>query len=212
MNATIVTDHEDVFARAWADPRNTRGERPPVDVNAVLAAHYKLSKPLAFTRPMLWDMEVRKAFRPDIYIKSVVKEGSSGTWGLQKHDDGAESFFRKSAQRLRLGLDTELTHGLVLEQVRVNPANGKVTFIGTAELPDVDATTLTATTLQRLFHVEHVATGTEAQPLNEWRMVHLTDGPDQGLIDRFGRSLNVYLPEFIEIYIRDVCGVELTRI
>jgi hypothetical protein len=209
---TVITDldHENEFARAWADPRNTRGERPPLDINAVLAAHYTLSKPLAFTRTMLWDMEVKKAFRPDIYIPSVVRPGSSGTWGLKKLDDGSETFYRKSEQRLRL--EKELTYGLVLEQVRVNPNRRTVTFIGTPELPDSDGTMLHATTRQPIFHVEHVATGTESQPLNEWRMVNLTEGPNQELIDRFARSVNVYLTEFVEVYIREVLKIELTRI
>src|ERR1700733_12531504 len=74
MSTTTELDHEKTFAAAWANPRYTRTERPPVDVNAVLAKHYRLSRPLTFTRTQLWDMEVRKAFRPDIYISAVVEE------------------------------------------------------------------------------------------------------------------------------------------
>jgi hypothetical protein len=208
MTAITELDHEKEFARAWADPKNTRAERPPVDVNAVLAMCYHLSKPLAFTRTQLWDMEVRKAFRPDIFISSVVREGSSATWNQRSLGDGNESFFRKSDQRQRLVPG----YSLVLEQVRTHPALGKVTFIGTAELPAPDGTMLQAGTQQPLFHVEHVATGTEEQPLNEWRMVHLTPEPNQQLLDHFARSESVYLPQFIEVYIRDVLNVGLTRI
>jgi hypothetical protein len=208
MTAVTELDHEKEFARAWADPRYTRGERPPVDVNAVLKAHYRLSEPLTFTRTQLWDMEVRKAYRPDIFIAGVVEAGSAGTWNRRELGNGHESFFRQTKQRQRLvpGYD------LVLEQVRVNPDNGKVTFIGTAELPGPDGTLLVAGTRQPLFHVEHVATGTEAQPLNEWRMVHLTDAPNQQLMDQFAKSASVYLPPFLEVYIRDVLNIELTRI
>jgi len=209
MASTIDLDHEKEFARAWADPRNTRGERPPVDVNAVLAAHYRLSEPLVFTRTMLWDMEVRKAFRPDIYIPTVVREGTAGTWNERKLDDGSETFFRKSAQRLRT---VPGEHGLVLEQVRINPTLEKVTFIGAAELPDRDGTMLHADARQPLFHVDHGVAGTETQPLNLWRIVHLTEAPDQAMMDRFARSASVYLYEFIEVYIRDVLKLELTRI
>ena len=65
-------NHEGEFQRAWADPSNTQFELPPVDINRVLAEHYRTSEPLMFTRTMLWDMEVRKAWRPDRYILSVV--------------------------------------------------------------------------------------------------------------------------------------------
>jgi hypothetical protein len=208
MTATTELDHEREFARAWADPKNTRAERPPVDVNAVLAKHYRLSKPLVFTRTQLWDMEVKKAFRPDIYISSVVKEGSAGTWNLRDLANGNQSFYRKSEQRQRLAPG----FALVLEQVRTNPALGKVTFIGSAELPGPDGTMLHAGAQQPLFHVEHVATGTETQPVNEWRMVHLTPEPSRALLDHFARSESVYLPQFIEVYIREVLKTELTRI
>jgi hypothetical protein len=208
MSATTELDHEKAFALAWANPRYTRLERPPVDVNAVLAKHYRLSRPLAFTRTQLWDMEVRKAFRPDIYIPAAVEEGSAGTWDVRDLGNGEQSFYRRTRQRQRLvkGYD------LVLEQVRVNPGNGKVTFIGAAELPGEDGAVLPAGTQQPIFHVEHVATGTETQPVNEWRMVHLTDGPDQRLIDHFNRSENVYLPQFIEVYLREALNIEFTRL
>lgn len=208
MTAITELDHEKEFARAWADPKNTRAERAPVDVNAVLAKHYHVSAPPAFTRTQLWDMEVRKAFRPDIYISSVVKEGSSGTWGVRDLGGGGQSFFRKSEQRQRLVPG----YSLVLEQVHTNPGNGKVTFIGTAEFPGPDGTMLHAGTQQPLFHVEHVATGSETQPMNEWRMVHLTPEPNQQLLDHFAKSESVYLPQFIEVYIRDVLKIDITRI
>ena len=95
----LLLNHEGEFQRAWADPSNTRPEVPPVDVNRVLAEHYRTSEPLTFTRTMLWDMEVRKAWRPDRYIPSVVREGSAHTWGRRSAADGTESFVRSSQQR-----------------------------------------------------------------------------------------------------------------
>ncbi len=62
---SLLLDHEGEFQRAWADPSNTRLELARVDVNRVLAVHYRTSEPLTFTRTMLWDMEVRKAWSPD---------------------------------------------------------------------------------------------------------------------------------------------------
>ena len=81
MHSIIQFNHEDEFQRAWADPSNTRFELPPVDVNQVLVEHYRTSEPLTFTGTMLWDMEVRKAWRPDHYIPSVILEGSARAWG-----------------------------------------------------------------------------------------------------------------------------------
>ena len=66
-----------------SDPLNTRIELTPVDINLVLARNYRTNEPLTFTRAMLWDMEVKKAFRPDLYIPSVVSEGSSRNWRRQ---------------------------------------------------------------------------------------------------------------------------------
>ena len=80
MNSISQLNHEGEFERAWADPSNTRFELPSVDVNRVLAEHYRTSEPLTFTRTMLWDMEVRKTWRPDLYIPSLAQEGSAGTW------------------------------------------------------------------------------------------------------------------------------------
>lgn len=208
MSSIATLNHEQEFARAWADPHNTAVERPPVDINAVLASHYRLSEPLVFTRTQLWDMEVRKAYRPDIYISSTVQEGSAATWDVRNLGGGHESFLRKSMQRQRLTPG----YGLVLERVRINPDLGKVTFIGAPELPGPDGSTLHAGTAQPLFHVEHVATGTETQPVNEWRLVHLTDEPNHELIDRFAKSVNVYLAQFVEVYIREVLKIELTRL
>ena len=56
--------HEEEFERAWTDRGNTRIELSPVDINLVLARHYCTSKPLRFTRTMLWDMEVKRRSGP----------------------------------------------------------------------------------------------------------------------------------------------------
>ncbi len=103
-------------------------------------------------------------------------------------------------------------YGLVLEQVCLNPTQQKVTFIGAAELPDRDMNLLRAGARQPLFHVEHSVGGDESQPLNTWRIVHLTDRPEHRLVERFTLIANdVWLPEFIEIYIRSNLNIKLTR-
>ena len=179
-----------------------------VDINLVLAEYYRTNKPLTFTRTMLWDMEVKKAFRPDIYIPSVVSEGSARNWCHQAAADGAKTFVRCSLQRLWLE-PTE--RGLVLEQVFLNPAQQCVTFIAAAELLDGDGNLLRAGERQPLFHVEHSVSGDESRPLNLWRIVFVTDRPEQKLIERFTLSKDVWLREFVEVYIRRDLGIELTR-
>ena len=201
-------NHEEEFERAWTDPGHTRIELAPVDVNRVLARHYRTSEPLRFTRTMLWDMEVRKAFRPDLYIPSVVTEGSSRCWRRQAEAGGGESFVRCSRQRLRLDPSAR---GLVLEQVFLDPARQSATFIGAAELLDGEGNLLRAGQGQPLFHVEHSVDGGEFQPLNLWRIVYLTDRPEPRLIERFTLAKEVWLREFVEIYIRRDLKIELTR-
>ena len=209
MNSISQLDHEGEFQGAWDDPSNTRFEMPPVDVNRVLAEHYRTNEPLTFTRTMLWDMEVRKAWGPDRYIPSVVWEGSAHAWGRRSVADGIESFVRSSQQRLWL---EPAEYGLVLEPVCLNHTQQKVTFIGAGELPDRDGNIIRAGVQQPLFHVEHSVSGDESRPLNTWRIVHLTDRPEPRLVERFTLMANdVWLPEFIEIYIRSDLNIRLTR-
>ncbi len=204
-----LPNHEAEFERAWANTSSTTFELPPVDVNRVLAEHYRTSEPLTFTRTMLWDMEVRKAWRPDRYIPSVVREGTAHAWGRSSAADGKESFIRSSQQRLWL---EPVEYGLVLEQVCLNPAQQKVSFIAAAELPDRDSKLLRAGAGQPLFHVEHSVDGDESQPLNRWRIAHLTDRLEHRLTERFTLMANdAWLPEFIEIYIRNDLDIKLTR-
>ena len=208
MKAGDGLNHEEEFERAWTDRGTTRVELPPVDVNRVLAERYQTGEPLTFTRSMTWDMEVKKAFRPDLYIPSVVTGGSARTWGRRAVIGGAESFARCSEQRLRL---EPSRRGLVLERVFLNPARQSATFIGAAELRDADGNVLRAGRGQPLFHVEHSAGGEESRPLNRWRIVYLTERPKQELIDRFTLAEEAWLREFIEVYIRRDLRIELTR-
>jgi len=198
-----TVDHEKIFRRAWDDPGATRYELPPMDVNQVLADRYELGRSLVFTRTMLWDNEVRKARRPDLFIPYVVAAGSAESWGE------GDVFVRRSMQRQWLEPDT---YGLVLEQTRLDHANQIVTFIGVAEHPGSDGEVLRAGSGQPIFHVEHSVGGTETQPVNLWRVVHLTDVPDGRLVAVFDRiAANPWLPEYVEIYLRDVLGIALTR-
>src|SRR5256885_16034010 len=119
-------DHEMIFRRAWEDPVATRYELPAVDVNQALADRYDLGRPLAFTRTLLWDLEARKARRPDLFIPDVVAPGSAESWG-----EGA-AFVPRSMHRLWLEPDT---YGLGIGQPRPAPPNQIGTFIGPPAAP-----------------------------------------------------------------------------
>ncbi len=206
--ATGLSPFETAFARAWDTPGHTRCRLPDTDVNLVLAARYATGEPLTFTRGMLWDMETRKAARPGTYIPFVVRAGSDRSWN--RHDgDGGEYLDRCSMQRLWLHPQR---YELILARAFINHHEQKVTFLGVPELTAADGTLLRAGTGQPLFHVEHSVSGTELQPLNRWRIVHLTDALDERLIEGFERmARNPWLAEHAEIYIRDNLGIELTR-
>jgi len=199
----IVMKLDEILTAAWDDPATTAIELPPVDVNQVVRDHYDVTPPLRYTRSMLWDMEVRKASAPNVFIRGVVKAGSAAKFG-----DG-DDFTRVSEQRLWLARDE---FGTVIERVHLDHDRQSVVFVGIPEYVTPDGRTLTAGTGQPLFHVEHWVDGAEDQPLNRWRIVLLTARPDQRLVDLFTRiGRSTYLPEFVEIHIRDVLGHELTR-
>jgi hypothetical protein len=204
----IALPFEAEFARAWDTPGHTRYRLPDTDVNKVLAARYTTGDPLTLTRGMLWDMEARKAARPGSYIPHVVQAGSDRSWNRHR-GDGGEYLDRCSMQRLWLHPQR---YELILERACLNHGEQKITFLGVPELAGPDRTLLRAGTGQPLFHVEHSVGGTESQPLNRWRIVHLTDARDERLMAVFERmAASPWLAEHTEIYIRDNLGIELTR-
>ncbi|WP_394830600.1 hypothetical protein LVJ94_29245 [Pendulispora rubella] len=206
MNAL---DHEGIFAQAWNDPRYTRYEIPPLDVNRVLEERYRTNEPLRLTRTMLWDMETKKSRRPDRYIPYVVAAGSAEAWDDRPAADGAPTFVRKSMQRLWRQPDV---YELILEQTRLNHATQTVTFIGAASYPDRNGQLLHAGTGQPIFHVVHGVGGEEDRPHNRWEIVLLTDARDAKWTEPFAQiARDPWLPGYLEIYIRNDLGIDLTR-
>jgi hypothetical protein len=202
---TTALDHVAEFERAWADPNNTAVDVPPVDVNAVLRANYLVDPELTYTTDMLWDMEMRKAKAPDVYIPSVVRPHSARVW------PGAtpEEFTRVSDQRLWLRPET---YQPIIEHVRFDQVKRSVYFLGAAAYTSSTGETLRAGSGQPLFHVEHWVEGEPDRPLNRWRIVLLTNGPDPALVDVFNAfGARRYLPDFVEVHITDVLGRTLER-
>lgn len=205
---TALPPSEAAFARAWNTPGHTRYHLPDTDVNKVLADRYTTSAPLTLTRAMLWDMEVRKAARPGTYIPNVVQAGRDRSWN-RHHGDGGEYLDRCSMQRLWLAAHR---YELILERAFLNHRDQKITFLGVPELTGPDETPLHAGTGQPLFHVEHSVGGGESQPLNQWRIVHLTEAIDGRLTAVFEHmAASPWIPEHTEIYIRHDLGIQLTR-
>jgi hypothetical protein len=202
-------DHGQVFEDAWKDSSSTSIELPPVDVNQVLSNRYSTSEPVTFTRNMMWDLEVRKAWRPDRYIPSVVRDGTAMTWAGRSTETGNDQFTRASKQRT--WLDPEEVD-LVLERCHVDMQEQMVTFIGVDDVRGPQGRQLESGSKQPLFHVIHSVDGQEDRPLNRWRIVHLTEKPDPDLVDRFERMAeDPWLPEYVEIYLRKDLNVELIR-
>ncbi|MFG0259117.1 MAG: hypothetical protein ACF8LK_02090 [Phycisphaerales bacterium JB041] len=201
--------HEELFAAAWNRDGHTSIELEPLDVNRVLGDEYGGVDGLSLTRAQLWDMEMRKAARPDLFIPGVIREGTARSWGRRELESGDEVFFRASEQRLWLRPES---FGTVLEACYLNHSSQRVTFIGLTEVSDETGKTVEATPEQPLFHVEHGVGGAEDAPLNTWRIVHLARDAGGALSACFERiSKAPGLPEYVERYIEDVLQRPLAR-
>lgn len=193
------------FDRAWRHPQHTAIELEPLDANAMLPQYYILSEPIRLTRSLLWDAEQKKAWDPRRYIPHVVREGQS--WGRTTLSDGDQRFLRASQQRAWKGDG----YGQVLEEVYVSPGEFKVLFLGRAELVSEEGRALRAGGNQPLFQVEHSVGGTDTQPLNLWRIVHLTPEKDDTLAQQQVEFSAEALRQFIAIYVERELGRKLTR-
>lgn len=195
------------FEQAWNNPQYTQIKLDDVNINETLERYYDTPVPVNFTRTMLWDMESKKAWNPKKYIRYVVRDGKS--WGKKSLPNGDETFVRSSQQKQWLNPNV---YEDVFEEVYLNNKAQKATFLGRTTLQDESGKTLQLKNQQPLFHVQHSVAGEENQPLNVWRIVFLTEGKDQNLIDHI-KQLNdpTKLPGFVEIYIEDDLNIPLSH-
>lgn len=193
------------FNQAWNNPNHTRIDLEGVDVNDILTKYYSASAPVRLTTPMLWDAEAKKFWDPKTYIPLVVREGRS--WGRKALADGQECFLRASQQR---AWKDENGSGQVLEEVYLSPRERTVVALGRAKFLGDDGAPFQAGDHQPLFHVEQSVGGTEARPLNRWRIVHLTTEKDDELAKRQMGTVKV-LQDFVAIYVEKDLGIKLTR-
>ncbi len=202
-------NHEEIFAAAWNRDGHTCIEFDPLNVNQVLADGYDEVDGLALTRDQLWDMEVKKAARPDLFIPGIIRAGTARSWGRRTLTNGDEVFIRVSEQRLWLQPDS---FGTVIEACYLNHSSQQVTFIGLPEVEDDAGEMVTASPAQPLFHVVHGVSGEDDAPLNTWRIVHLARDDGGELSSRFEQMSQASgLPEYVERYIEDVLQRPLTR-
>lgn len=201
-------NHLDKFQEAWGNPNFTKIELDPVDVNRTLREHYTCKPKFNMTMSQLWDMEINKAARPDLYIPSVIKQGSVAAWG-RKTVEGIDTFIRVSEQRLWLDAKR---YGTVIENVHVDHKAQMVTFIGEYKASSKELGNFSANDGQAIFHVQHGVIGDEDNPLNTWKIVHLTSDFEQKIEKRFQKmNHNKWLPEYIEAYLCNVAGVQMLR-
>ncbi len=201
-------NHLATFKSAWESDQFIQIELEPVNINEVLAARYDCSPQSHMTKSQLWDMEVRKANRPDLYIPSVIKSGSAKAWGKTTNEH-VDTFIRVSEQKLWLD---ENEYTTVIENVHVDHKNQMVTFIGEAQATSEFDGEYTSQGKQPIFHVQHGVVGEESLPKNTWRIVHLSNDKEAEVNQRFReKNNNPWLPEYIEIYLRNIVGLELKR-
>lgn len=201
-------DHEALFEEAWVGAGHTAVELPAVDVNRVLRERYEVRPAVEFTATSLWDMEARKAAAPDKYLPNVVKPGSV-EWFPGARRGAFQYFTRVSEQRLWLD---PTTFGVVIEHGRLDHAARRAFFLGVERFRATDGREFVAGTGQPLFHVEHSVAGTQEEPLNLWRIVHLTERPDPAMAAFFAEmGRERYLREFNEVYLREDLNRSLER-
>jgi hypothetical protein len=207
LSRATFQDAEREYREAWTNPAHTRFEFPPVDVNKTVRERYRATPEKRLTRANLWEMETKKAWDAMAYLNYVAREAHS--WGRHTLSDGGERWCRASMQRGWIKHDD---YGQVLEDIFISHDKQTVYFFGRVRMTEPDGKVLTASPFQPLFHVMHGVGGPDAEPQNLWSIVLLTDKPDPRYLAPFEARLDEGLPGFVEIYIRNDLGVQLTKL
>jgi hypothetical protein len=154
-------------------------------------------------------MEDNKAHHPDKYLRHLLRPGSLKVLNLKK-EGPIETFIRVTDQRLWKDPSRFTT---VIEQVYLDHDTQRAFFIGVDRAVTVGGDVVVRGKEQPNFHVEHSVTGTEMEPLNVWRIVHLDKDVDGEMRQVFREMAeSPYLREFSEVYIREDLGTQLIRL
>lgn len=203
------TNHDQIFAEAFNNANNLSIKLPDIDINSIIQANYSVNPPsFSMTKTQLWDMECRKAAAPDKYIPNQVRSAEKFPSLVDAH---FEYFTRISEQKTWKDPSTTV---MVIENVKIDHKNQVVTFIGAEKFTTPDERHIVAGSGQPLFNVEHGVVGDEEnRPFNTWRITLLAMGEDDPRKWKVLTAMteNKYLPEYVEIYIREVLGVSLLR-
>lgn len=203
-------EHQQIFNEAFAEPGNTTVDMPPIIVNRILhSGSYKVNPSITYTRTHLWDMEVKKAHNPDLYLRHILRPGSLQIFDVVKNGP-VETFIRVTDQKAWTDPSKYTT---VIERVSLDSDTHQAFFIGVPEIDGPDGRKIVSGKEQPIFHVEHSASGTEREPQNIWRIVFLDKDENGELQETFKRmAASPYLREFIEVHIREVLGEGLVRV
>ncbi|KAL9469234.1 hypothetical protein ACSS6W_010928 [Trichoderma asperelloides] len=198
-------NHEEILEAAFRDPQNTAINLEPSNVNKVIkSGAYDADPDLHYTKTQLWDMEYNKAHNPGKYLRHILRSGSVRIFNVHK-DGPRETFVRVSDQATWVDPSKYST---IIEQVFIDNETQRAFFI----VEDLEGKKI-VTGPQALFHVEHSVTGTEDEPLNVWRIVHLDKDEDGKINEAFAKmGASPYLREFNEVYIREDLGKKLNRV
>ncbi len=169
----------DAFEAAWNNPHHTAFQMDPVELNTTFEA---MGMNLRTTKSELWNIEVAKTSHPDVYIPHVVSTAEAQP--ILKLSPDLSFVIRTSWQRSWLNPDV---YTQVREEAYIFHNEQRILFFGR----EFDAS---HTPCQLLFHVEHAAGGTEENPLNMWRIVHLTPSYDLELAAVMKRLNDNFLP------------------
>lgn len=203
-----MATYEEIVEAAFADKNNTAIALPNSKVNEIIRKSYDTDEPFTYTRTQLWDMEDKKAHHPDKYLGYIIRPGSLKIFD-ERREGNVEYFTRVTDQR-RWKDFAEFT--TVIERVCVDHDTRRAFFLGTGTAETPTGEKIVAGDKQALFHVEHSVVGSEDEPENVWRIVHLTDSPDAELLEFFKKmGESPYLREFNEVYIREDLGKRLDR-
>lgn len=186
----------DPFEAAWRDaPADARVEWPPVDVNRALAA---AGRPVAMTRWMLWDAEIRKARAPHVYLPSRFQR--SRIWDVRTSPDGSQGFVRASVQRSWRPEGGMVT---LVEAVSIDPIRQRIVFRSLRSAVDDTGQTVVATPTEPEFLVVHEVAGTDDHPEIHWRVVRSSPGDDRSWVAPGVGDAAPTVPEFVDVYLAE---------
>lgn len=201
-------DHRAVFDAAFVDAKHTTSIHPDQNINEIIRERYDTDGALNVTLSQLREMRAQKARNPAKYLRPLMRPGGLKVFNIT--NEGRVTFFTRVTVQRTWPRPNDFT--TVIEQIRVDPDKDEAIFIGIAEATGPDGEKYVSGVDQPLFYVEHAGKGTEDEPIDTWRIVLLTDGKDEQLLQNVNMpTLDPCLRLYSEIFIRETLGKALER-